>query len=146
MKKLKDCNCINPDVMVEKMFYCKNCGGSLRKKVAMYSLRGWDDCQGMGGLTDFSGQFKIWKCDHYIYCPLCGWRCKDVDELKKHLEGFSSLNSDRRLCDGFFYYGQYGIDIVINEIKYFKLRKHTRSSQTDKGKVKKHEGGKDENV
>lgn len=83
-------------------------------------MRGRDECSGGFGITPFSGQHKIWKCEHYVYCPLCGWRCDDVADLKKHLQGITS--EGKMYCEGWFYFGCHGADQVLNEIKFYELK------------------------
>lgn len=117
MKKRK-CYCHPPELIIKKVYTCNRCGGKIEGN--MLTFRGDDDCSGKNGLTPFSGQFKIWKCNHYIYCPLCSWRCENIGELKHHLE---SMTDTKRSCDGFYYYGQYGVDCVLNELLYYEFYK-----------------------
>ena len=83
-------------------------------------FRGYDDCL-LNGITDFEGgsRFKIFRCKHFVYCPLCGWRCKSEEDLlvypgRKNDDGVF-------VCEGHFYHGDAGLCVVRNELKYWKL-------------------------
>jgi hypothetical protein len=86
-------------------------------------IRGYDECQSRTGITDhdIGSDFKIWKCEHYVYCPFCHWKCDSVTDLKKHLE---SIGQDgRHICEGWFRYGINGINQALLEIKYYNALK-----------------------
>lgn len=114
------CECIRPDIMIIQNIVCRKCGGKVDKSYT--GLKFDDSCSFQNGITDFGGRFKIWECKHNVYCPLCGWRCKDVETLDKHLE---MIVDGKRICSGLFFYGNYAIEQVQNEIKYWRV-KHGR--------------------
>ena len=122
MSVKKKCVCKQPNIRPKTTLICKNCGG-VRESILGSIGYGFDECGSHSGITDFAGRFKIWSCDHFIYCPLCNRRVKTVEELKQHIEGWNETD-DRRFCDGVFLYGQYAADEVINEIKYYALYKN----------------------
>lgn len=83
-------------------------------------LRGFDECI-LNGITDFEigSRFKIFRCKHYVYCPLCGWRCKSEEGLLEHL---NQVDDDEvGVCEGHFYHGHDGVVVVKNELKYWSL-------------------------
>lgn len=115
-KKNKECKCEHPEFKVR--YFCRKCNLPVRD---FFSMRFKDSCSGNFGITDFDGEFKIWRCDHYVYCPLCGWRCKNVKELKEHINCYDS-EQNRMVCEGYWRYGDVGVSQVKNEIKYFELK------------------------
>lgn len=115
----KQCKCVRPDIKVINNYECKRCNGKVPNPTSLFRFA--DECSCQNGITDVDGQFKVFRCKHFVYCPLCGWRCKSVENLKEHL---NLIGEDgKRFCVGWFYYGQYGVDQVLNEIKYYNLYK-----------------------
>ncbi|KKL52587.1 hypothetical protein LCGC14_2283950 [marine sediment metagenome] len=124
MEKNK-CECDKEKVRIKARYFCTTCGKGI--KTNTLSFRFNDDCTSGQGITDFDlGQFKIFRCDHYVYCPLCGWRCSSVEDLEKHIDIVGE--NGRHLCDGHWRYGFEGVQQVRNEIKYWKLYKKNEVS------------------
>jgi hypothetical protein len=112
------CRCKEP--RIREVNYCEECLGGFP---SMLSIRGRDNCSSTNGITDFDivDDRKIWRCEHFVYCPLCQWRCDSEEDLEKHL--YATDNDGRRICEGAWRYGASGINQVINELKYWKLLK-----------------------
>ena len=115
------CRCKEP--RIREVAYCEECLGGFPSTL---SMRGLDSCTGRNGITDYDivDDRKIYRCDHYVYCPLCGWRCESEEDLEKHLDAIDY--DGKRICDGFWRYGAYGINQVKNELKYWKLYKNNK--------------------
>jgi hypothetical protein len=112
------CRCKEP--RIREVAYCEECLGGFP---SMLSFRGRDNCSSTYGITDFDivDDKKIFRCDHYVYCPLCGWRCESEEDLERHLN--ATDNDGKRICEGAWRYGAYGINQVKNELKYWRLYK-----------------------
>lgn len=112
------CRCKEP--RIREVAYCEECLGGFP---SMLSFRGRDSCTSTHGITDIDivDERKIFRCEHYVYCPLCGWRCDSEEDLERHLD--ATEDNGRRICEGFWRYGASGINQVKNELKYWKLYK-----------------------
>lgn len=123
---VKTCECDKEKIRIRARYFCTVCNKQISKNT-LY-MRFDDNCTSQQGITDIDSQFKIFECKHYVYCPLCGWRCKDVEDLEKHI---SYIKSDGiKFCEGHWRYGYYGVQQVINEIKYWKLYKENKKEAT----------------
>jgi len=116
-RPIKTCKCKHPNFKVR--YFCMDC--NLPLNTGIFSHRFHDECSGSYGVTELDGQHKIWRCQHYVYCPLCGWRCKDIPDLKRHLEIWDS-ETNGYVCEGWWRFGHEGVAQVKNEIKYWELK------------------------
>lgn len=110
------CRCKEP--RIREVAYCEECLGGFP---SMLSVRGRDSCTSTHGITDYDivDDRKIYRCNHYVYCPLCGWRCESEEDLEKHLD--ATDYDGKRICDGAWRYGASGINQVKNELKYWRI-------------------------
>ena len=121
----KYCECEKDKIKLKAKYFCEICNRMIN--VNILSFRFEDDCSFKNGITDVSGEFKIFRCKHYVYCPLCGWRCDSVESLEKHLDMTDDYG--KHLCEGLWRYGYYGVEQVKTEIKYWKLYKKQEAEQ-----------------